>query len=225
MLGHFPLGGAPLGGSVNTGISGTLSATEANDALAATGTIALKAALSGTESNDAAAVTAALAIRATLSAAQADDTLSAAGALAIRADANTTLAGAAAAATGAAAIKANASIIEQEDEVAASGETGIAPAPIIIATRHGADDRKEFERRQKEWQEDLRRIVDRAWKVANGEIDPVTLEPMPPADLASLAGALELVHKARDQAALDEFMADEARLQEEEAVALLLLAA
>ncbi|MGE3875492.1 MAG: hypothetical protein AB7F74_21270 [Parvibaculaceae bacterium] len=100
-----------------------------------------------------------------------------------------------------------------------------APPPEVTARRHGADDRQEYERWLRKWQESLRRIIERSWRIANGEIDPVTLEPIPQPDLQGLAAALGLVEEARDRAALDAIVAENARRQEEEAITVLLLAA
>jgi hypothetical protein len=199
-----------------------------------------------TEADDTLSGSATALIKGTLSASLADSTLSTTGALLIKGTLSATLAAVTLASTAALAIKANAAIVGADDTLTATGTTGantgrvnavlanatvsasgqVAQVPIIVGQRGGgSDEQHDYERRQRDWQEDLRRIIDQAWKIANGEIDPATLEPIPPADLASLASALELIEQERDQAVIDAFMAEEAWLQEEEAIALLLLAA
>jgi hypothetical protein len=244
MLGHFPLGGAALGGSAgNVGISGTAGITEANDTAAATGTIAIKGTLSATLAGATLAATGALALKGTASITEAHDTVSATGTLALRGSASVAEADDTASSAGLLPVTGRLSAAEAGDTVSSAGGAAISATldatspevtaaatgqvvgmPIII-THRGGGERHDYERRLWRRQEELRRTIDQAWKIANGEIDPVTLEPVPPADLQSLAAALRLIHATRDQAVRDEFMAGEARLQEEEAVAVLLLAA
>lgn len=270
MLGHFPLGGAPLGGSASTGaINGTLSVTEANDALSAIGAVALKATASITEATDTLSSAATLLVKGTGSVSEAGDTLSSAAALLIKgvlsateawdtlsaasilpitgtlsaAEADDTLSAQGAgqpvttgsldvteaddslSAAAALAVTGTVSVVEAADTLAATATIADAPPAPVFVHVGGDDPRLIYERKQREWQESLRRIIDQAWRIANGEIDPVTLQPIPPPDLESLATALELIQQARDQAALDAFVAEEASRQEEEAIAVLLLAA
>jgi hypothetical protein len=98
-------------------------------------------------------------------------------------------------------------------------------APIVTVRRGGIDERQDIWRRELEWERDLKLVIDQAWAIAHGLMDPVTLEPIPPPDLEGLATALELIEQARDRAAADIVMEAEARRQEEEAIAILLLAA
>ena len=226
-------------------LSGTVSVTEADDTVAAAAGLALGATASMAEAGDTVSALATLAIKGTLSASLANATLAATGTLALKGAASVTEAGDSVSSSAALAIRGTVGVAQADDIVAATGGTGaitgslgamladvtasssvaLAQAPIVIAHGGGADDREEYERWLRNWQDDLRSTIDRAWKIANGEIDPLTLEPVPPADLASLTSALELIGQARDQAATDAFMAEEARLQEEEAIAMLLLAA
>jgi hypothetical protein len=209
-----------LSASATLEIQASLAATEANDVASASGTVDIVASASITEGNDALAGTATLDILATASITEAGDVPSAAstvnivGSLAV-ADADDT-----AAAEATLGIVASAIITEGDDTLDAP-----ALMPIWYPRRGGTWDREEYERWLRDWQDSLRRIIDRSWRIASGEIDPVTFEPIPPADLASLAAALGLRQQARDQAALNEFTAEEASLQEEEAMAVLLLAA
>jgi hypothetical protein len=226
-------------------ISGTVSVTEADDTVAAAAGLALGATASIAEAADTVSALATLAIKGTLSASLANATLAATAAPALTGAASVTAAGDSVSSSAALAIKGTVGVIQTDDIVAATGGTGaiagslgatladvtvsssvvLAEAPIVIAHGGGRDDREDYERWLRNWQDDLRSTIDQAWKIANGEIDPLTLEPMPPADLAGLTSALELIEAARDQAAMDAFMAEETRLQEEEAIAMLLLAA
>jgi hypothetical protein len=235
----------PLAAGVPQGLAGTLSITEADDTVASTGTVLIKGTLSATLAGATLAATGTVALKGTASITEAGDTVSAAGALALKATASIAEADDTISVAGILPIAGTLSATEADDTVSATGSTGgvtatlvaaladamvsstgqAAPAPVVVAQRRGGGDREEYERWFREWQDDLRCTIDQAWQIANGEIDPVTLEPISPADLESLAMALGRIRQARDQAALNEFIAEDARLEEEKAIAVLLLAA
>ncbi|MGE0238400.1 MAG: hypothetical protein AB7F09_20010 [Parvibaculaceae bacterium] len=202
-------------------IRGTLSAAEADHAIAATGALPIAGALAATldettvaaageadgrvgsvnviEQDDTVAATSVLPITGTLGAPEANDTVLA---------------------TGVHVLRGEAGIVLADVAVAAS-----ADMPVFHPRRGGVDEREELRRRELQWEQDLRRIIDQAWAIAHGLIDPVTLEPVPPPDFDGLAGALALIQRARDQAQVETLIAEEARRQEEDAMAVLLLAA
>ena len=209
-----------LSATATLAIKGTASITEAGDTVSATGTIGLNGTVSITEANDTLAASATLAIKATLSATEASDTLAAAGTLPITGvlsvtEQNDTTGGA-----GAVAIIGTLSITEADDTLASS-----ALMPIFYPRRGGWDERQEFERRQREWQENLRRIIDRSWRIANGEIDPITFEPIPPPDYSIINAVLAVQQQALDHQRTEAFIAEAQRRQEDDAIAILLLAA
>lgn len=233
-------GGGPISGTASiteaddtlaaTGkvaLTGAASITEANGTLIATGALALKGIASITEAGDAVSVVCVLPIAGTLSATEADDTLSAQGAgqPVTTGSFDVTEADDSVTATAVLAITGTISIAEAGDTLAATATIADAPPAPVFVHVGGDDPRLIHERKQREWQEQLRQIIDQAWRIANGDIDPVTFEPIPAPDFVSLAAALQVAEQARDQAALDAFVAEEARLQEEEAIAVLLLAA
>ena len=209
-----------LSASATIDIQASLAATEASDVASALGKVDIAGSAAVTEANDTVAATTTLDIAASLAVTEADDVPSASGAVDIvgsvaASEANDTLL-----ADATIGIVASVIVTEGDDTLDAS-----ALMPIWYPRRGGIDDRQEYERWLYEWQESLRRIVDRSWRIANGEIDPVTFEPIPPPDLESLAAAVTLVQQVCDQAAQDETLAEDARRQEEEAIAVLLLAA
>ncbi|QIG49561.1 hypothetical protein G5V57_18695 [Nordella sp. HKS 07] len=122
-------------------------------------------------------------------------------------------------ASGAVGIAASLSIAEEEDTLSLS-----ALMPTWYLRRGGDDAWVQYECRQREWEEQLRLIIDRSWRIANGEINPITFEPIPPPDHSAVVG--ELIHRALtlDQARTEAFIAEQERLQEEEAIAILLVA-
>ena len=201
-------------------IVGMASLTEAGDTLTAIGTLALKGTASITEAGDTLNSAGVLPIVGTLSRTEADDTLSAVGALAIKGalsvvEQDDTLTG-----IGALAIRGTLSVTEADDTIAATGLM-----PIFYPRRGGWDERLEFERRQRQWEEDLRRIIDRSWRIANGEIDPITFEPIPPPDYSPVIGTLLDQALSLDRQRVETFIAEEQRRQEDDAIAILLLAA
>jgi hypothetical protein len=125
------------------------------------------------------------------------------------------------------------------------------PEPQVVVRRPGAEDpREEFERRQQEDRESRQRIIDRAWRLAHGETDPEPTQeespPTTPADLTKIKAVLAGKTEQDQQAAADQgnlaaraanaidaietqraqqiAAAAEAQRQEDDAIALLLLA-
>lgn len=104
-----------------------------------------------------------------------------------------------------------------------------APPPAIISRPRGGpwpvphDAEAEFLRRQREWEEDLRRTIDDAWARANGEIPPPEPEPIVIPDLTQINSALAAQANALDQQRVDAFISAEQQRLEDEAVAFLLL--
>jgi hypothetical protein len=112
-------------------------------------------------------------------------------------------------------------IVETDDELAAGTFLGSVPLPY---RRGGDDDWKQHEW-EKHWQQDLRRIIDEAWRVANGEIDPVTRAELPQPDLSTVHDALSLLAERQATLHMRTVIAEQERRAEDEALALLLLAA
>lgn len=99
-------------------------------------------------------------------------------------------------------------------------------APVVIDLRHGGGDRKDRQTREYESRERLQRIIDQAWRIANGEIDPVTLEEIPlppPPDYSLIENALANQAIELDQQRIEDFVTAQERAMEDEAVAVLLL--
>ena len=209
-----------LGATGTLPIVGTVSITEVGDTLSTVGTVALKGTASITEANDTLAATATIAIKGTLSVTEANDTLAATGTLPITGILSITEQNDSAGGAGAVAIIGTLSATEADDTLAAASQM-----PIFYPRRGGWDERLEFERRQREWQENLRRIIDRSWRIANGEIDPITFEPIPPPDYSIINAVLAQQQQALDRQRIETFMAAEQRRQEDDAIAVLLLAA
>lgn len=172
----------------------------------------LRAVLSGilgtasiTEADDTLTATSGLTIAGMLSATEANDTLSA---------------------TAIGANRGQLNVTEDDDTLTSSF------FPVLRVNQRGSgpwpDPGDYAAKRKREWEEELKRIIDRAFRIANGEIDPETLEPIPepvPPDLSMVNDALASRALAADQAKIDAYIADEQRRQEDEAMAILLLAA
>jgi hypothetical protein len=212
---------------VSTGtlaLKGTASIAEAGDTLSATGALALKGVAAVTEVTDTLASTGTLAIKGTLSSTEADDTLvsTGVGSVAITGTLAATEAGDTLSAAGTLAVRGTVGITEAGDTLAATGSTVVT---IVSPRRGGWDERQEFERRRREWQESLRPIIDRSFRIANGEIDPVTFEEIPPPDYSNIKAVVAASEMALDQQRNEQFKAEQNHLQEDEAIAILLLAA
>ncbi|MGE0007790.1 MAG: hypothetical protein AB7S92_19690 [Parvibaculaceae bacterium] len=211
--------GDTVSAAATAALAGTAAMAEADHALAATGVLAIAGAAGMIEAGDAvsAAVAANGAVGA-LAAAAADQAVAAAGAVPVAGTLATT------AATGLAAEGAVA--IRGEALIALGDAAAAAPArmPVVYPRRGGIDEREELRRRELEWERDLRRIIEEAWAVAHGLVDPVTLAPVPPPDFDGLAGALASARQAVDRESLEALLADVARREEEEAMVILLAA-
>lgn len=209
-----------LAASATLVVNGSLASTEAGDAPSAAGALTITASAFPTEADDSSASTATLLVQGNLATAEGDDVPSAADLLDIVGTLAATEADDSITATAAIEIEADLGATEGDDTLDAS-----AHMQVFIPRRGGIDPHEEFERRQIEWQEQLRRIIDRSFRIANGEIDPITFEPIPPPDYSPVVN--ELINQALslDQARAEAFIAEQERLQEDEAIAVLLLAA
>lgn len=228
-------------GSVAGPVTGNLAATEANDTPSVLAAVGIAASLAETEANDVASATGAVAVAGAAAIAEADDTLGATSALPIAGIVASIEGDDVPSTSGALDIVGSLAAVEQDDILVLSGAVGIvaslaiteeddtfsasALVPILYPRRGGNDEWAKNEQRQRKWDEQLRRIIDRSWRIANGEIDPITFEPIPPPDYSAVIG--ELINQALslDQARAEAFMAEQERMQEEEAIAVLLLAA
>jgi hypothetical protein len=225
---------------------GSLSVTEANDTLSATATLLIKGAASPAEAGDTLSSAAALLIKGTFAASEASDTPASTGVLPITGTLSVTEAGDTLSAqgagqplttgsfdvteaddglsgTGALAIMATLSAAEGDDTLAATAVLAAPPAPLVHIG--GDDPRLIYERKQREWQEDLCRIIDRSFLVASGIIDPITHRPISSPDYATIINGLLAQALLVDRERREAFIAERDRLQEEEAFAILLLAA
>lgn len=243
MLGSRPIGGAPIGGSLTSAgpIEGTLSIVEADDTLVASVTLDLTGNLAATEVDDVATVVGALQVTGSVFATEDDDGFSATATLAIAGMVAATEGDDVPSASGTVDVVGTLVATESDDTLAASGLLGIeaslsvteeddtltadALMPIWYPRRGGTEDQDHYEQRQIEWEQQLRRIIDRSWQIAHGEIDPVTLLPIPPPDYRAVIDELMRQAVALDQARVEAFIAEQEQMQEEEAISLLLLAA
>lgn len=225
---------------------GTLSVTGANDTLSSTGTVAIKGTLSATEAADTISSGGTAALKGTLSVAVANDTIAATGAIALKSAGSITAANDTSSAAGAVALVGAAAIIEGSDAL-----TGPAIVPVLaqLAATEDSDSVSssffpvlqirprggpwpipgdEPVWRRDLWDRDLRRVIEEAWRIANGEIDPVTRVERPPPpepDYAAVHEALAARATAAERDQVDQIVAARERLLEDEAIAILLLAA
>lgn len=203
-------------------IAGRLSAAEAADTIAATGVLPLTGSLSQIEARDDPASAGILPLAAAAAPTEANDTSAAAGAIDLAASAAITESDDTLAAASSAPVRARLSITEDDDTVLSSFW------PVLRFRPRGGpwpvhDGEPGWSRR--DWERDLRRIIDEAWRIANGEIDPVTRNELPPPDLSAVHDALAALADKRAGEHVSRVVADRERRAEEEAVALLLLAA
>ena len=209
-----------LSAAVGLEISGALGLTEADDGASASGALAVTGAGTGTEVDDSGVATAALAITATVDLGEGNDALSALAAAAVAAS----FAGLEvddALSAGTALALAATFLVTEDDETLAS----FTQMPVLYPRRGGIDAVTERERRLKEWRADLRRIIDRSFGIAQGEIDPITFEPIPPPDHSKIRATLANAARSLDKARAETFMSRQLLMEEDEAIALLLLAA
>ena len=222
-------------------IEAVLSIIEANDGLIASCSLSLSGATGLVEGDDAATSAGVLASTASSFIAEDDDAAATTAVLAIVGMAAVTEGNDVASASGAAAIVGSIAVIEENDAFSVEGAIGIDAAftateeddalsisalmPIWYPRRGGDDEWARYERRQIEWEQQLRQIIDRSWQIANGEIDPVTFEPIPPPDYDAVVDELVRQALAVDQDRVQVFIAEQERQREEEAIAVLLVAA
>lgn len=222
-------------------IQGDLSIAEANDDLTASCSLPVSGSVGSVEANDVATAAGALVITAQVYVDESDDVGTASATLPIAGLATVTEDDDVHSLWGTIAVVGSIAFAEENDGFSAQGATNIAALlaaneeddafsasalmPIWYPRRGGDDEWARYERRQIEWQEQLRRIIDRSWQIANGEIDPVTFLPIPPPDYSAVVGEMINQALAVDQARTEAFIAEQERLQEEEAISILLLAA
>jgi hypothetical protein len=228
--------GGPIGP-----IQGDLTITESNDGVSASSSLPVSGSTGSIEVDDVATSAGALVIAAQLFIGEADDTGVANGILLLTGSVPVTEGYDVPSAEGMVAIVGSADFFEDNDIFAAGGAVGVASAftavedddelsvsalmPIWHVRRGGAGELARYEHQQVEWQEQLRQIIDRSWRIAHGEIDPQTLLPIPPPDYSAVIGEMINQALATDQARAEAFIAEQERLQEEEAISILLLAA
>lgn len=216
-----------LSSTARLAIRGAAGLTEAGDTLSGVATLLIEGALSAAEASDALSATGRLPVTGTLSAAEAGDMLSAQGAgqPVTPASLAVTEADDGLGASAALAIAGAASLAEASDTLAATSTAADAP-PLLVFAHVGGDDRRlAYERKQREWRESLRFVIDRSWLIANGEIDVITFEPIPPPDYSAIIAGLLDQALSLDRERSQAFIAEQERLHEDEALAVLLLAA
>ena len=227
--------------AVQTGASATASIAEAGDGIAAAGALAIRGLASIPGAVATLSATSRLAKKATASLPEAHDAASAKGGIALLGTARMTASAAALAAAavlpvaGAVGVIAKAATLAAVGASASFGRAAVtlqgvaisaaADTPSVYRGRGGIDERTALHRRERQWERDLKRIIDEAWDIAHGLIDPVTRESVAPPDVVGLAASLNEVRRQDDRKRIGTLMADEARLREEDAIALLLLAA
>lgn len=228
--------GGPIGP-----IQGDLTIIEANDGLAASSSLPVSGSTGSIEVDDVATSAGALVITAQVFVGEADDTGVANATLSLTGSTLVTEDNDVPSVEGTVTIVGSADFIEDNDIFATGGAVGAAAAfaaveeddelsasalmPIWHLRRGGAAEWARYERQQIEWQEQLRQIIDRSWRIAHGEIDPLTFLPIPPPDYSAVIDEMMRQSQAIDQARVEAFIAEQEQQQEEEAVSLLLLAA
>lgn len=209
-----------LSAATTLAITATVAVTEADDVASAAGTVDIVGSVAVIEANDTFAGAAALDILATAAITEGDDVPSAAGTIDIVGSLSAVEGDDAIAGAATVEIIAVAVITEGDDTIEAS-----ALMPIFYPRRGGIDDREDYECWLRQWRHDLRRIIDRSFLIAAGIIDPVTFESIPPPDYSPLTAAFIGEARALDMRRAGAFMAERRRTQEDDAMAVLLLAA
>lgn len=226
-----------------TDVNADLDVTEDDDTLSASGGVHIQASLAATEANDVPSASGALQVTASAFITEQDDVGASTGTLSISGSVAVTEGDDVPSASGTVDVVGSLAVVEDDDTLSAQGLLGIeaslaitedddtlsalALMPIVYPRRGGIDEQEqeEFERRKRRWKDDLGRIVDRSWRIANGEIDPVTFQPIPPPDFSAVIDELKRQALALDQERATAFVAQQEQMQEEEAIAVLLLAA
>ncbi len=207
--------------SAKLGIIAQAGVTDVADILTASATPAIKATLSQAEAADALDGQARLPVQIHASLIEAADMPVSAGAIALAGSAAIAEADDASAGAGAVAITAGAALIELDDTVIAQTFMGRVPLPY----RKGGDGDWKRHEREKRWRDDLRRIIDEAWRIAGGEIDPVTRAELPPSDLSRIRVVLSRKADRKDFERAMAIAAAREQHARDEAIAVLLLAA
>lgn len=224
-----------------TDVNADLNVTENDDTLSASGGVEIQALLAATEANDVPSASGALQVTASAFITEQDDVGASTGTLSISGSVVVTEGDDVPSASGTVDVVGSLAVVEDDDTLSAQGLLGIeatlaitedddtlsaeAQMPILYPRRGGDEEWAKYERHQIEWEQQLRQIIDRSWQIANGEIDPVTLLPIPPPDFSAVIDELMRQAVEIDQARAEAFIAEQERLQEEEAISLLLLAA
>lgn len=201
-------------------VSGSTGSIEVDDVATSAGALVITAQAFVGEVDDTGVANAMLSLAGIVTIAEGDDVPSTKGTVAVVGSAASVEESDRSLMQGAVGVGAYLAAIEEDDLLSVS-----ALMPIWYPRRGGSDEWAHNEQRQIEWQEQLRRIIDRSWKVAHGEIDPVTFLPIPPPDYSSVIEELRRQALALDQTRIQAFVEEHERLQEEEAISILLLAA
>lgn len=226
-----------LAGPVNA----DFNVIEADDTLVTSAALDLFGNLAVTESGDVATAAGAVTITASAVAAEGDDTLGASAMLVIVANLAITEDDDAPSTAGALEIIASIATVEGDDSITTSANLIVggfltiteeddtlsaeALMPIWYPHRGGDEEWARYERRQIEWEQQLRRIINRSWQIVHGEIDPITFLPIQPPDYSAVIEELMGKIKALDKTRVEAFIAEQEQLQEEEAISILLIAA
>lgn len=227
-------------GAVVGPVNADLTFNEQDDTVSSTTTLDLIATLAVTEADDVASGAGTVDIVATAAITEAHDTVTAAATIEITATAAITEGGDVPSAAGTVDIVGSLALTEGDDAIAAAATIEIlavavinegddtfeasAIMPVFYPRRGGVDDREEYECWLRQWEESLRRIIDRAFAIAAGEIDPITGEPIPPPDHSPVIAAMLDQALSLDRRRVEAFMAEQRRLEEDDAMAVLLLA-
>ena len=210
MLGHRALATGAVAStpaSAPAPVIAALALSEASDGLVAAGALAVKASASPIEAGDGLASAGALALAASVSVSENGDTCASQGSL---------------------AIKAAHSAVEEADLLSAASRLQGEDLALAHAARRGGawpDPHDGIARTRQERELDLRRAIDEAWERAYSESESaVRREPAAP-DLASLCEALVRLAEARTEQCRASAIANLQRSAEDDAVAVLLLAA
>lgn len=204
-------------------ISGALSTTESADSASAMGTLSVQGSVHRAEFDDIPQASGALAIRAFSGTSEAYETLLATSVLFIGGAVDAVEMADMLAVVSVIAIVATLSIPEADDT--GSADTFMGGIPLPARPGGGEDSAWERYARERQWQADLRRIIEQAWRIAHGEIDSVTRDVKPPPDLRVILGVLSRRAEARVNEDLRSYVTRRQRCAEDDATAVLLLAA
>lgn len=204
-------------------VSGGVSSTEASDTPSVAGTLHIRSALTAAEASDTTSGDGALPIQGALAAGDATDLASSGGTLALSAILTTSESEDDLNVLGTLPIAGAISVAEADDT--GSADTFMGGIPLPARPGGGEDSAWERYARERQWQADLRRIIEQAWRIAHGEIDSVTRDVKPPPDLRVILGVLSRRAEARVNEDLRSYVTKRQRCAEDDATAVLLLAA